>query len=74
MRSKKVADELDEQVELLSLVGGIALKDAVLKDAEPQVHADVVVGRVDGSAHGRHLMSTMVRPTCELILTESPKH
>ena len=60
---------LDEQVELLSLIGDIALKDG-----EPQVHAHVVVGRFDGSAHGGHLLEARVRPTCELILTESPTH
>ena len=60
---------LDEQVELLSLIGDIALKDG-----EPQVHARAVVGRSDGSAHGGHLLDARVRPTCELILTESPTH
>jgi len=60
---------LDEQVELLSLVGDIALKDG-----EPQVHAHVVVGCSDGTAHGGHLLEARVRPTCELILTESPTH
>jgi predicted DNA-binding protein with PD1-like motif len=59
----------DEQVELLSLIGDIALKDG-----EPQVHAHVVVGRCDGTAHGGHLIEARVRPTCELILTESPTH
>jgi uncharacterized protein len=38
---------LDEQVELLSLIGDIALKDGI-----PQVHAHVVVGRSDGIAQG----------------------
>jgi len=57
---------LDEQVELLSMIGDIALKDG-----EPQVHAHVVVGRSDGTAHGGHLIEARVRPTCELILTES---
>ena len=60
---------LDEQVELLSLIGDIALKDG-----KPQVHAHVVVGRSDGTAHGGHLLEARVRPTCELILTESPAH
>jgi predicted DNA-binding protein with PD1-like motif len=32
----------------------------------------VVVGRSDGTAHGGHLLEARVRPTCELILTESP--
>ena len=60
---------LDEQVELLSLIGDIALKEG-----EPQVHAHVVIGRSDGTAHGGHLLEARVRPTCELVLTESPVH
>lgn len=60
---------LDEQVELLSLIGDIALRDG-----EPQVHAHVVIERSDGTAHGGHLLEARVRPTCELILTESPIH
>ncbi|HEX4310964.1 MAG TPA: PPC domain-containing DNA-binding protein [Acidobacteriaceae bacterium] len=65
----ETAVDLDEQVELLSLIGDIALKDG-----EPQVHAHVVVGRRDGSAHGGHLLEARVRPTCEVVLTESPEH
>ncbi len=61
--------ELEEQVELLSLIGDVAVKDG-----EPQVHAHVVVGKSDGAALGGHLQSATVRPTCELILTESPEH
>jgi hypothetical protein len=60
---------LDEQLELLSLIGDIALRDG-----EPQVHAHVVVGRSDGTAHGGHLLEARVRPTCELVLIESPTH
>jgi len=65
----KTAVKLDEQVELLSLIGDIAVKDG-----PPQVHAHMVVGRSDGTAHGGHLLRAIVRPTCELILTESPEH
>jgi hypothetical protein len=65
----QVAVKLEEQVELLSLIGDVALKDD-----EPQVHAHLVVGRADGTAHGGHLLSATVRPTCELILTENPEH
>ncbi|MFP5277127.1 MAG: PPC domain-containing DNA-binding protein [Acidobacteriota bacterium] len=61
--------ELREQVELVSLIGDIALKDG-----KPQVHAHVVVARSDGSAHGGHLLEAHVRPTCEVILTENPRH
>jgi uncharacterized protein len=67
-RQYQTAVKLDEQVELLSLIGDIALKDS-----EPQVHAHLVVGRADGTAHGGHLLSATVRPTCELVLTESPR-
>ena len=65
----QTAVKLDEQVELLSLIGDIALKDG-----EPQVHAHLVVGRSDGTAHGGHLLSATVRPTCELVITENPRH
>jgi predicted DNA-binding protein with PD1-like motif len=58
-----------EQVEVLSLIGDIALKDGI-----PQVHAHVVVGKSDGSTHGGHILEARVWPTLELILTESPKH
>ena len=60
---------LDEQVELLSLIGDVALKDG-----EPVVHAHAVIGRKDGTAHGGHLLKAHIRPTCEVVLTESPTH
>jgi uncharacterized protein len=58
-----------EQVEVLSLVGDIALKDGA-----PQIHAHVVVGKSDGTAHGGHILQAHVWPTLEVVLTESPKH
>lgn len=61
--------DLNEQVELLSLIGDVALKDG-----KPQVHAHAVIGKRDGTAHGGHLLEATVRPTCELVLTESPAH
>jgi hypothetical protein len=69
--SKKyqTAVKLKEQVELLSLIGDIALKDN-----EPQIHAHLVIGRQDGTAHGGHLLNATVRPTCEIVITESPQH
>ena len=60
---------LDEQVELLSLIGDVALKDG-----EPAVHAHAVIGKRDGTAHGGHLLKAYIRPTCEVVLTESPVH
>jgi hypothetical protein len=61
--------QLEEQVELLSMIGDIAESDG-----KPQVHAHVIVGKSDGTAHGGHLQKAVVRPTCEVILTESPEH
>jgi predicted DNA-binding protein with PD1-like motif len=60
---------IDEQVEVLSLVGDIALAHG-----EPEVHAHVVVGQVDGTTRGGHLMEAHVRPTLEVMLTETPKY
>jgi predicted DNA-binding protein with PD1-like motif len=59
-----------EQVEVLSLVGDVAEKE----DGAPQIHAHVVVGTSEGKALGGHLLEAHVRPTLELILTESPVH
>lgn len=56
-----------EQVEVLSLAGDVALADG-----EPAIHAHVVVGTRDGSAHGGHLLRARVWPTLEVVLTESP--
>jgi predicted DNA-binding protein with PD1-like motif len=61
--------QVEEQVELLSVIGDIALKDG-----EPEVHAHVVIGKSDGTAHGGHLLEAHVRPTCEVVLTENPEH
>lgn len=58
-----------EQVEVLALVGDIALQDG-----KPKLHAHVVLGRRDGSACGGHLLSARVRPTLEVIVTELPAH
>jgi predicted DNA-binding protein with PD1-like motif len=61
---------LREQVEVLSLTGNIALAP----DGAQKVHAHVVVGKADGTAHGGHLLEGHVRPTLEVILVESPQH
>ncbi len=60
--------ELDEQVEVLSLVGDVALDD----DGAFSLHPHVVVGRRDGSAWGGHLLEAVVRPILEVVLVESP--
>jgi predicted DNA-binding protein with PD1-like motif len=57
----------DEQVEVLTLAGNVALKDD-----KPALHAHVVLGRRDGTACGGHLMEAVVRPTLEVIVIETP--
>ncbi|HTU20920.1 MAG TPA: PPC domain-containing DNA-binding protein [Gemmataceae bacterium] len=57
-----------EQVEVLSLVGDIALTEK----GEPKIHAHVVLGRSDGTTRGGHLVEGRVRPTLEVMLVESP--
>ena len=60
---------IDEQVEVLSLIGDIALDHG-----KPKVHAHVVIGKADATAHGGHLIEAHVRPTLEIVLTEMPQH
>lgn len=58
---------LNEQVEVLSLIGDVALYGE-----ESKVHAHVVIGRSDGTAMGGHLLKAIVHPTLEVILEEAP--
>ncbi|HXG63741.1 MAG TPA: PPC domain-containing DNA-binding protein [Blastocatellia bacterium] len=60
---------VNEQVEVLSLVGNIALSGD-----QPKVHAHVVIGKADGTAHGGHLLEAHVWPTLEVVVTESAAH
>ena len=61
---------VSEQVELLSLIGRVTRAS----DGEPNIHAHVVLGKANGDAVGGHLIEAVVRPTLEVILTESPAH
>ena len=63
---KRIA--MREQMEVLSLAGDVTIEGDV-----PKIHAHIVVGKSDGTAHGGHLMEGHVFPTLELILVESPK-
>jgi len=60
---------VDEQVEVLSLVGNIAREDD-----QPRVHAHIVLGRFNGATLGGHLLVAHVRPTLELVVVETPEH
>ena len=57
------------QVEAMSLVGNVA----ATADGEPKIHAHVVVGKQDGTAHGGHLFEAHVWPTLEMILIQMPE-
>ena len=59
-----------EQLEVLTLNGIISGEPG----ATPSVHAHVVLGAVAGRALGGHLLEGHVRPTLEVILTESPAY
>ncbi|MDZ4683623.1 MAG: PPC domain-containing DNA-binding protein [Planctomycetaceae bacterium] len=58
-----------EQVEVLSLVGNMAMQDD-----EHKMHAHLVVGKRNGQAFGGHLLEAIVRPTLEVMLIETPAH
>lgn len=60
---------IDEQVEVLSVIG-----DITIEKNNPKVHAHAVLGKADASAHGGHLIEALVRPTLEVIITEMPRH
>ena len=60
---------LNEQVEVLSFSGNI-----VAKNGKPSLHAHVVVGKADGTAHGGHFLAGRVWPTLEVIVSEMPVH
>ncbi|MBX6743769.1 MAG: DNA-binding protein [Acetobacteraceae bacterium] len=62
--------QVDEQVEVVSLNGDIALD----QQGQPKLHMHAVLGRRDGMAMGGDLKEGHVRPTLEVIITESPAH
>ena len=58
---------VDEQVEVAAFLGDVALGED-----GPQVHAHLVVGDRSGRARAGHLVNAVVRPTLEVVLTETP--
>lgn len=68
-RMEYVDIPIESQVEVLSMVGDVALSGG-----EPEVHAHMVVGHEDGSTQGGHLKEAAVFPTLEVVLTETPAH
>jgi predicted DNA-binding protein with PD1-like motif len=61
--------KLVEQLEMVSLIGDIALD----KDGKPTVHAHAVLGRSDGTTIGGHLLGAIAKPTLEVFITTYPQ-
>jgi hypothetical protein len=59
--------QIDEQCEVLSLLGDIALSDN-----EHAVHVHAVLGLSTGHVRGGHLLAGEVWPTLEVIVRDSP--
>lgn len=64
---KRIA--VDEQVEVLSLLGDVAVAEE-----GPSLHLHAVLGKADGSTVGGHLLAAHVRPTLEVILIQPPSY
>lgn len=58
---------IDQQVEVLSMLGDIALYEG-----KPAVHTHLVVGLEDAAAKGGHLIEAHVFPTLEVMVTVDP--
>jgi uncharacterized protein len=53
-----------------SAIGDVAVGD----DGKASLHVHVVLGLSDGTTRGGHLMAGTVRPTLEVVLTDTPTH
>jgi len=65
-RYKKI--EIDEQCEVLSAVGDMAVGD----DGAAGLHVLFVLALSDGPPRGGHLLRGIVRPPLEVVITEPP--
>lgn len=65
-----VSIPVDDQVEVASLIGDVAIGP----DGKAAIHAHVVLGTRTGAAIAGHLRRAEVRPTLEVIVTESPAY
>lgn len=61
---------IDEQCEVLSLIGDIALGE----DDNPVAHLHAVLGLADGHVRGGHLLAGEVWPTLEVIIRDTPAY
>jgi uncharacterized protein len=60
---------VDEQVEVVSLLGDVAVANG-----KPTPHLHAVLGRSDGTTRGGPLLEGYVRPTLEITMIRSPAH
>jgi predicted DNA-binding protein with PD1-like motif len=60
--------EIAEQCEVLSAIGDVAIAD----DGQASLHVHVVLGLSDGTTRGGHLLKGKVRPTLEVVVTDTP--
>jgi uncharacterized protein len=58
---------IEQQVELVSMIGDIALVND-----QPSVHTHVAVASSDGTVRGGHVINAFVFPTLELFMTVYP--
>jgi uncharacterized protein len=58
--------EVDEQVELASLIGNVTNFEG-----KPRIHAHCVVGHRDGHTTAGHLLHGVVSPTLEIMVQDS---
>src|ERR1700722_19628389 len=58
---------IDSQVEVVSMIGDVALYKG-----KPVVHMHMVVATSDGSARGGHVLAAFVSPTLEVMVTVDP--
>jgi predicted DNA-binding protein with PD1-like motif len=66
--NRYTSNDLDEQVEVVSLLGSVA------RDGDaPVLHVHVSVADAQARSHSGHLSAGVVRPTLELFLTAFPK-
>jgi predicted DNA-binding protein with PD1-like motif len=60
--------EIAQQCEVLSAIGDVAVGD----DGKASLHVHAVLGLSDGTTRGGHLLEGKVRPTLEVVLTDTP--
>lgn len=48
--------------------------DIALDEGQSKLHAHVVLGKADATAHGGHLIKGDVPPTLQIVVMETPAH